>query len=229
MNPKASLERSISVPAAARTSRALGPPTAATAHCSVTLVQYTSQVGPFGLQPLLEPVEHGGGAAGRRRDEVVVLGEAHRDAVVEDHPVEAEHQPVADRADREVRHPVRVHPVEERRRRRRRRRRSCRACSRRADRRPPGPRGTRARPRRPSVLAAREVPGTQPLADRLEDRARGDVPGVHRRRPDRVEEVASGVDARDRAEGDGRVRRPCVRGALRAGGPAEHRVHESRR
>ena len=33
--------RSMSVPAAASTSRAFGPPTATTDHCSVTLVQYT--------------------------------------------------------------------------------------------------------------------------------------------------------------------------------------------
>ena len=39
MNANASLSRSMSVPAAATTSRAFGPPTATTAHCSVTLVQ----------------------------------------------------------------------------------------------------------------------------------------------------------------------------------------------
>ena len=105
--------------------------TPATAHRSVTLVQYDAQVRPLGLEPLLEPVEHGRGAAGGRRDEVPVLGEAHRDPVVEHHPVEPEHQPVADRADRQVRHPVRVHAGRGRRRRRRRRPRSCRASRRR--------------------------------------------------------------------------------------------------
>ena len=39
MNGKASVERSRSVPRAERTSRALGPAIATSAHCSVTLVQ----------------------------------------------------------------------------------------------------------------------------------------------------------------------------------------------
>ena len=73
-----------------------------------------AQLRPFGLEPLLEPVQHGGRAAGRRRDEVAILGQPHRDAVVEHHPVEPQHEPVADRPDGEVRHPVRVHPVQER-------------------------------------------------------------------------------------------------------------------
>ena len=115
MNGNASADRSTSVPSAASTSRARGPFIAIVAHCSVTLVQYDAEVRPLGLQPLLEVVEHLRGAAGRRRHEEPVVGEAHHDAVVEHHAVHAAHQAVADRPDAERRHPVRVHPVQERR------------------------------------------------------------------------------------------------------------------
>ena len=45
MNGNASADRSMSVPSAARTSRARGPFMAIVAHCSVTLVQYTRRSG----------------------------------------------------------------------------------------------------------------------------------------------------------------------------------------
>ena len=45
MNGNASRERSTSVPVAETTSRARGPLIATTAHCSVTLVQYTRRSG----------------------------------------------------------------------------------------------------------------------------------------------------------------------------------------
>ena len=225
MNPNALLLRSMSVPAAATTSRACGPPTATTDHCSVTLVQYTCRSGPLGLEPLLEAIQHRGGAAGRGGHDVSVVGQAHRDAVVEHHPVEPEHQAVPDRPDGQVRHAVRVHPIQE----------HARVgpahvdlaqCARVEHAHARAHRAALASDRRVHVLAVpREVARALPLADVLEDGAVRFVPVVDRRHADRVEQRPA-VDAGQRRERDRRVRRPGVRRALRAGCPAEQPVHD---
>ena len=227
MNPNASVERSMSVPAAASTSRAFGPPTATTAHCSVTLVQYTRRSGPLGLEPLLEPVEHRGRAAGRRGDQVAVLGQAHRDAVVEDHPVEPEHQPVADRADGEVRHPVRVHPVEERPRVRP----DDVDLAERARVEQPDARADRAALARDGgvhVLAvSREVARALPLADVLEDgAARSTCHVVDRRHADRVEQVGPPSTPASAANGTGVYGGRAFVGPCAPGAQPSSRVHD---
>ena len=204
MNGKASRERSTSVPAAETTSRAPRPVDRDHGPLLGDARAVDAQVGPLGLEPLLEPVEHRRGAAGRGRHEVAVLREAHRDAVVEHHPVEPEHQAVPDRADREVRHPVRVHAVQERRRvgpddldlaERRRVHRADGVPNREAlafD---------RALHR---FAVAREEPRALPLPDVLERGPAPDVPRMHRGRPDRVEEVAPGRTRRARGTRHGR-------------------------
>ena len=139
----------MSVPAAASTSRARGPPSDGDRPLLGHARAEDLEVGPLHLEPLLEPVEHDRGAAGGRRDEVPVIGQAHRDAVVE-------------RPSRRARASARTGSTRRRgstsgsctcgrgrRRRRRRRPRSCRACSRRASRPRSGAPRTRARrPRR---------------------------------------------------------------------------------
>ncbi len=136
----------------------------------------------------------------------MVLAEARGDAVVEHHAVLAQHQAVAAAADGELAPGVGVDAVQElggvrplevdlaeRRGIEDADRRPC--CL------------DLARDRFVHVLAgAGIVPGALPLADGLEDRAVGRVPGVHRRAPDRVEQGA-GVAPDDRAEGDRRVGR----------------------
>ena len=57
------------------------------------------ELGPLGLQPLLQPVQDPGGAAGRGGHEVAVVVEAQRHAVVEDHAVGLAHHAVAGRAE----------------------------------------------------------------------------------------------------------------------------------
>ena len=165
-----------------------------------------AQLRPLGLQPLLHPVEHGRGVAGRRRAEEPLLADAHDDAVVEDHPVERAHDRVAAHADRERVERVRVHAVQEldrvgaldvdlaERRRVHLRDRLARG-------------GALAPDGRVHVLAVpREVARPLPLADVLEDRARLDVRRVDRRDAHRVEELAA-VAAREQRERDGHVRR----------------------
>ena len=182
------------------------------------------QVGPLGLEPFLEAIHHRRRAAGRGGDDVAVLGQAHRDAVVEDHPVEAEHQPVPDRADGQVRHPVRVHPIEEH------------AGVGPADvdlAERAGVEHADARAHRPAfardggvhVLAVpREVAGPLPLADVLVDGAVRVVPGVDRRHADRVEQDRTAVRCPASAEnGTG------VYGGRALVGPCAPGAHPSRR
>ena len=107
------------------------------------------QLRPLGLQPLLHPVEDLRRAAGGGEDEEAVLGQAQHRAVVDHHAVDPAHDAVADRADLQAAHQVRVEPVEQDARRRGPGRRSCRAWSRRGCRRRCAPRRTRAAPRPP--------------------------------------------------------------------------------
>ena len=72
----------------------------------------------------------------------------------------------------------------------------------------------------------REVPRAPPLPDVLEHGAALDVPLVHRRRADRIEQRRSSVDAGEHGVGHGRVRRPAVRRTLRAGARAPRLVHD---
>ena len=71
------------------------------------------QLGPLGLQPLLQPVQHAGSATGGGVHVVAVLGHAQRHAVVEHHAVGLAHDAVASRADRQLLVGVGVDPVEE--------------------------------------------------------------------------------------------------------------------
>lgn len=72
-----------------------------------------AQLGPFGLQPFLHPVQYGGRVARRGGDQEAVRCEADDGAVVEDHAVQVAHDAVADHADLQVAHHVGVEPVEE--------------------------------------------------------------------------------------------------------------------
>ena len=216
MNGNASVERSMSVAERRRALRArFGPGDRHVGPLLGDARAVHAEVGPLGLEPFLEAVEHHRGVPGGRRDEEAVLGEAHRDAVVDDHPVEPEHEPVADRADRRGAHPVRVHPVEERRRHRGRRPRSCRGSTRRA-RRPPLRTARHSRADRGvHLLPVRgEVPRSLPLADVLEHGAALHVPRVDRRRAD-------GSSRSPRfGPGDRRVRDRARPGAARSSVPA---------
>ncbi len=140
--------------------------------------------------PFLEPFEDGRRPAGRRRHVVAVLGHAQGHAVVEDHSVGLAHQPVPALADLQLLEAVRVDLAEEF----------------------PGVlpadldlaerRGVLeadgfahglalAQHRRLHVLARlRVVPGPFPLPDVFELGTVGDVPGMDRGDPGRVEEFA---------------------------------------
>ena len=139
------------------------------------------QLRPLGLEPLLHPVEDGGGVAGGGGDEEAVLGQAQDGAVVEDHAVVAAHDAVAHAPDLQARHHVRVEPVEQDRRVGAphvdlAERRGVHDADR-------GPhRGALAQHRVGHVLpGVRVVPRALPLADVLELRAGRDVPVVDRR------------------------------------------------
>ena len=149
MNGNASSSRSRLVPASASTPRAFGPPTAIDRPLLGHARAVHAEFRPFGLEPFLEPVEDGGRAAGRRGDEVAILRQAHRDAVVEHHPVEPEHQPVADRARRRGSTSGSCTSGRGTPGRPARRPRSCRASTRPGRRPRCAPRGTRARRPRP--------------------------------------------------------------------------------
>ena len=149
------------------------------------------EVGPLGLQPLLEPVEDARGAAGGGGHEVAVVGEPQGDAVVEHHPVRRAHHAVAGRADGQLLEPVGVDPVEELAGVRATdldlaerggvHHRDALACG------PAlaGDGGVHVLP------GLRVVPRPQPLADDLDLGAVLDVPRVHRRGALGVEEVAA--------------------------------------
>ena len=64
----ASADRSMPSTSGAITSRACGPCTAITAHCSVVEVSQTFEVGELGLEIVLHVMEDARRAAGRRRD-----------------------------------------------------------------------------------------------------------------------------------------------------------------
>jgi hypothetical protein len=66
------------------------------------------------LQPFLHPVEDVRRAAGGGEHLEPVLGQPHDGAVVDDHAVDAAHHPVADHADLQGAHHVRVDQVEQR-------------------------------------------------------------------------------------------------------------------
>ena len=184
------------------------------------------QFGPFGLEPLLEPIQDGRRAARGRRHEVAIVGEPHRDAVVEHHPVEPQHERVPDRADGEVRHPVRVHPVQEDAGvgpgdlDLAERRRVQGACS--------VPDGqTLAFDRGVETFAVlREVPRAQPLPDVLEDGAALHVGRVDRGGSLRIQQRRAAVHPREHRERHRHVRRARAARSLRAQLPAERGVHD---
>src|SRR5205085_3285811 len=70
------------------------------------------ELGPFRVQPLLEPLEDRGGIAGRRRQEDPVRRETGADAIVEYHAVLAAHDAVAAMPDPEVLPAIDVDAVE---------------------------------------------------------------------------------------------------------------------
>ena len=83
------------------------------AHWSVTEVSCTSSSGPQHLAAEFEMLHHRPGLGRGGGQEVVVLGEPRRGAVVIDDAVLAQHQPVARLADGERREGVDVDAVEE--------------------------------------------------------------------------------------------------------------------
>ena len=169
---------------------------------------------PFGLQPTLEPTQHGGRPAGGRGHQEVVRRQTGGDPVVEHHPVFFQHQAVAAAADLELGERVAVDEVQKLRR--------VRAldvdlAQRRAVQHADGlARGLAlAGDRRVQVLPGLGiVPGPLPLPDILELGAMRHVPLVHGRLAHRIEERAD-LAAGDGAEGDRRVVRAEGRGAGR--------------
>ncbi len=86
----------------ARISRAFGPCTATTAHCSVVEVSQTFRIVKLGLQIVFHMGEHVRRAACRRRHMEAIGREAPDDAVVHQEAGLAQHQAVAAAADREL-------------------------------------------------------------------------------------------------------------------------------
>ncbi len=163
-----------------------------------------AHVRPLGLQPAFEPREHARRATRGGGHHVVLVGEAHGHAVVEDHAVLVEHQAIAALADFQLAPRIRVDPVQQLRRigalnvdlaeRRRVENADARAHRQRL-----------ARHRGMHVFARlRVVPGALPVADVFERRAVLHVPFVHCRLAYRIEELTQ-LAARKRAERDGRV------------------------
>ena len=206
MNGNAACETSTSGKTAPMTSRERGPTTGNVTHCSVTDVQCTRSSRPLRLQPLLHPVEDLRRAARGGEDEETVVGQAQHRAVVDDHPVDPAHHAVADRADLQVAHHVRVEPVEQHG--------GVGALHvDLAERRPvedadPGARrGALAQDRGVHVLTGPRVEaGALPLTDVLEDRSGLDVPVVQAGDPLGVEQPPA-VATGQRGEGHRRVRR----------------------
>ncbi len=165
------------------------------------------QLRPLGLQPLLHPVEDLRRAAGGGEDEEAVLGQAQHRAVVDHHPVDPAHDAVADRADLQVAHQVRVEHVEQ----------HGGVGALHVDLAERGAvedadagarRGALAQHRGLHVLTGLRVEARAlPLADVLEDGPGGDVPVVQGGDPLRVEQPPA-VAAGQGGEGHRRVRGP---------------------
>ena len=146
------------------------------------------QLRPLGLEPFLQPLQHGGGVAAGRGHQVAVLAGPGGDPVVEHHAVLAEHQPVAAPPDSQRLPAVGVDAVQE----------LGRVGAANVDLAERG--GVEdagglahgaafARDRLAHGLAAaRIVTRPEPLADRLEDRPAGFLPVLHRRAAHRVGE-----------------------------------------
>ena len=155
--------------------------------------QINPQIRPFGLQPFLQPIKHGGGGAGGGGHVEMVLGQTRGHPVILDHAVIAEHQAVARPADRQFQPIVGIDAVQKLGR--------VGAFDidlaqgtgvEQADR--VARRPTFARHRLGHGLAgARIVPGPHPLADMFERGAMGALPGVHRGGSHRLEQGADGA------------------------------------
>ena len=181
------------------------------------------QVRPLGLQPLLEVIQYARRTAGRGGRQVSLGTEPDNHPVVEEHPVGLAHHAVAARADRQSIQGVGVDPVQKFE--------------------GVGPldvdlsqggdvldshslSGGRALALHGCLhrlSGLRVVPRTFPLPHVFEDSAVGQVPGVDRRHPDRVEQGAP-VAAGHQCENDRRIGRP------EGGGPdGSHRLAQLRR
>ena len=185
-----------------------------------------AQFGPFGLQPLLHPVENSRGITRGGSDNEVVVGETDDRAIVFHHAVGRAHHAVTDRANLQRTHQVRVEHVEE----------GAGIRTLQVDFAEGGPVEASDRGTGGGALAGdrcvevfprqRVIPGPFPLADVFEQRAVRDVPVVDGGDPNRVEQFAA-VGTGQYGEGDRGERRTEHRRAQRGDRDVETRGHHT--
>ena len=167
--------------------------------------QVDIQLGPFGLQPELEPAQHVGRTAGRRCQVKMLLPETRHDAIVHQHAVFPQHDAISTTADLHLGDVVRIDALEKLNGIRTANidlteRRGVHDAERVTRRKAlPGDCGVQV------FTVAWEIPGSMPLADHFKWRPGRFMPLVNRRGSDRLKQIPD-ILTGNRTEGHRRVR-----------------------